>query len=760
MCLLLAIAAASGVRYLNMTADFRVWFGPENPELLAYEALEHTYTKTDHILFVLQPKDKKVFTRETLGMIKGFTEEAWYIPYAIRVDSITNFQHTEAVGDDLFVADLVERPEDLTDIQLAKIKNVALNEPSLINRLLATNAGTTGVLVTLQLPGDDHTEHLPEAIIYAEGVMEKLRATHPDLTVGLTGMAVMSYAGVSVALLDMWTLGPVMYGVLIAVMVLLLRSILGTLVTLVIVTVSALVAVGLGAWLGIKINPVSITAPIIILTLAIADSVHILLTTFQEMRAGCSKHAALIESLRVNAEPVFLTSLTTTIGFLSLNFSDAPPFHDLGNIAALGIITAWVLSMTLLPALISLLPLRGPSYIRRPDRQLMDRLGDFVVNKRTPLLWGVTALALLIIAFISRLEVDDQFVKFFDERIPFRVDTDFASANLTGPYTLEFSIGSGTPGGISEPTYLEQLEAFSNWLRTQPDVLQVNSYPDILKRVNKSMHGDNPNWYRLPNTRNLAAQYLLIYEMSLPYGLDLNSQVNVDRSATRLTVTLDTIPTMRMRELADKAESWLAEQALPTMLAKATGASIMFAYLTDRNIRTMFLGTLLAFLLIAVTLVITLRSIRLGVISLIPNILPVLITFGLWGGFVGEIGIIASVITATSLGLIVDDTVHILSKYNRARQEHCLNVHDGIRFTFSHVGMALWVTTVILVMGFLVLGFSSFKLNADLGILTAMTLIGALVMDFLLLPPLLMLMDREEDCPCVTCRCEEPVSQG
>ncbi|NIS80528.1 MAG: RND family transporter, partial [Anaerolineales bacterium] len=180
-------AAASGVRYLETTADFRVWFGPENPELLAYEALEDTYTKTDNILFVVQPKDKNVFTRETLGIVKELTEEAWQIPHAIRVDSITNFQHTEADGDDLTVADLVGHPEGLTDAQLAKIKNVALNEPALAKRLVAADAGTAGVQVTLQFPGRDHTEHLPKSVTRAYAMVEDLRTTHPDLTVALTG---------------------------------------------------------------------------------------------------------------------------------------------------------------------------------------------------------------------------------------------------------------------------------------------------------------------------------------------------------------------------------------------------------------------------------------------------------------------------------------------------------------------------------------------------------------------------------------------
>jgi uncharacterized protein len=752
-CLIAVAAAASGLRFLEHTVDFRVFFGENNPQLLAYEKLEDTYTKTDNIFFVIQPQNKNVFTPKTLAIIKQLTEDAWQIPHSIRVDSLTNFQHMEAQGDDLTVADLVEYPQELTLKQLAKIKSIALNEPALVKRLIAEDAATTGVLVTLQFPGQDHTEHIPESVIYAENMTNNLRIAFPDLTVALTGLAVMSYTEGTVTKIDLQTLLPLMYSLMILCMILTLQSVSGTVATLLIVTFSTLAAMGLGAWLGIKLNVASGIAPIIILTLAMADSVHIVITTLYEMRSGRPKNDALVESLRVNAEPVFLTSLTTTIGFLSLNFSDSPPFHDLGNLAAIGVVTAWIFSMTILVAFLSILPFRVKP--RAKGKRLpMEWFGDFVITKRIPLLLSVTTVMLLIISFIPRLEVDDRFLSWFDESIPFRTDTDFATAHLNGPYSLEFSVGSSEAGGVSEPAYLEHLETFAIWLRAQPHVLHVNSFTDIMKRLNKSMHGDDPGWYSLPDDRNLAAQYLLLYEMSLPYGLDLNSQVNVDKSATRLTVALDTIPTRQMRGIADRAESWLTKNTPKAMHAETSGATIMFAYLTERNIRMMLVGTALAFLLISATLVFAFRSVRLGLISLIPNFLPIMITFGLWGIFVGEIGIIASIITATSLGLIVDDTVHILSKYNRARQEHGLNVHDAIRFMFSHVGTALWVTTVILVVGFSVLSLSRFQLNVDLGLLTAITLIFALAADFLLLPPLLMFLDKDELCDCKTCRCE------
>ncbi len=748
--LLLAAAASAGAAYLSFTSDYRVFFGPKNPELLAYRALEETYTKTDNVVFVLQPAQGTLFTRENLATVKRLTEEAWQIPSAIRVDSITNFQYTRAAGDDLVVGDLVEDPAAMTEADLAAAREVALAEPSLAGRLLSPDGRTTGVLVTLQFPGADHSVHLPLAVSRAEDMARKLRIARPDMKVALTGFAVMSDTEIKVSQQEMETLVPVMYGLIVIFLLLLLRSVSATFVTLVVLTLSVTAAVGMASWLGIRMNIAAASAPIIILTLAVADAVHILLTVLQGMRKGASKNDALVESLRVNAEPVFLTSLTTIIGFLSLNFSDSPPFHDLGNISAMGVFAAWVLAMTLLPALVSILPLRVRPQVRE-RRSLMDRFGDFVVDRRRALLWGMTAVVLATAAFIPRLQIDDRWDKWFDESVPFRADTDFTSANLVGPYTIEFSVGSGEAGGVSEPEYLERISAFAQWLRAQPDVTHVYSFSDVMKRLNKAMHGDDEGWYQVPEQRDQAAQYLLLYEMSLPYGLDLNSFVSVDKSATRVTATLGSVPSSRIREFVDSAQGWLARNTPDFMHAQATGSTIMFLYLTERNVRSMLLGTVLAFLLIAAVLIVALRSFRLGAISLVSNFFPLVMTFGLWSAFVGQIGIIGSVIAATSMGLIVDDTVHILSKYNRARREHGLSSHDAVRYSFSGVGMALWSTTIILVAGFAVLGMSSFKVNANLGMLTSIALVSALVVDFLLLPPLLMAIDRPKDCKCRSC---------
>ncbi len=198
-CLFTVAAAGYGLRNFAFTADYKVYFGKDNNELIAFQKFENTYTNTENILFVLQPKDKNVFTRETLEIVKQLTQKAWQIPYAIRVDSLTNYQHTEANGDDLTVADLVERPSAMDAAGLARVRAVALEEPALAGRLIAYNGGTTGVSVTLQFPGTDHTSHLPESVAYAEKLTAELRDAHAGLTVALTGISIFSAAEIQVS---------------------------------------------------------------------------------------------------------------------------------------------------------------------------------------------------------------------------------------------------------------------------------------------------------------------------------------------------------------------------------------------------------------------------------------------------------------------------------------------------------------------------------------------------------------------------------
>ena len=731
----LCLAMGSGIRHLQFSNDYRMFFSEENPQLNAFEQLQNTYTKNDNVLFVIAPQNGKVFTRETLSAVAELTREAWQIPYSIRVDSITNFQHTYAEGDDLVVEDLVLDPASLSDAELAEKQRIATADPLLVNRLISPTAHTTGVNVTVQLPGEKLTE-VPEVAKKVREMAANLEAAHPHLEVHLTGMVMMNNAFPSASQDDMKSLYPIMFAAVILVLVLMLRSVPGTLSTLIIIILMIIATMGLTGWLGIKMSPPTTTVPIVIMTLAIADCVHILVNFLHFMREGESKYQAMLESLRINLQPIFLTTLTTAIGFLSLNFSDAPPFRDLGNMAAMGVVLAFLLSITFLPAAMMMLPVKALSGDTLGSTAML-RFAEFVIRNKKTLLWGMGLVILFLIAQIPNNRLDDQFVKYFDETITFRQATDFTTDNLTGIYLIEYSLESGETGGISDPEFLQKVEAFAQWYRQQPRVLHVNTITDIMKRLNRNMHEDKEEWYRLPDQRDLSAQYLLLYEFSLPFGLDLNNQINVKKSATRFTVTLESVSTQQLLEIEQRAQQWLSENA-PNMRIEGASPSVMFAHIGNRNIIAMLKGTSLALVMISLILIFALRSLRIGTISLIPNLVPMGMAFGLWGLTVGEVGLALSVVSGMALGIVVDDTVHFLSKYLRARREKNLPREDAVRYAFSTVGTALWVTSLVLMVGFGILAFSHFQLNAGMGLLTAITLGLALVADFLFLPPLLI----------------------
>ena len=731
--------AGYGAQNLGFSNDYRMFFGPDNPQLLAFEKMQNTFNKNDNILFVITPKDGKVFSVETLIAIKDITEEAWQIPHSTRVDSITNHQHTTAEEDDLIVDDLVPDPSALTTDELSRIQAIAINEPMLVNRLISPDSKYTGINVTIQLPGKKLDE-VPAAVTYARDMKARYMEKYPGIEIRLVGLTMMNNAFPEASQSDAQNLYPLALGFIIITLLLMLKGLSGTLTTFLMIIFSIITAMGMAGWLGIMLSPPVMSAPIMVLTMAIADAVHLLVTMKHEMHLGMNKVDAMVESMRINFWPIFVTTLTTVLGFLSLNFSDAPPFHDLGNIAAIGVAAAFIYSITFLPALITILPAKSRREVT--GKYAMGHFGDFVIRHYRALLIGSTVVVIALVTLVPRNELNDVFVEYFDTTIEFRQDSDYAAEHLTGVYYIDFLLGTNEPGGISDPDYLENAEKFVQYLRAQPEVIHVFSLTDTFKRLNKNMHGDDPTWYKLPEDRNLAAQYLLLYEMSLPYGLDLNNQIDVGKTATKIAVTLETLSSNEILALEQRTSEWLQEN-MPELVGFGTGPTVMFAHLGKRNINSMLVGTTVALFMISMVLIIFFRSFRYGFISLLPNLLPAAAAFGIWGLFVGQVGIALSVVTGMTLGIVVDDTVHFMSKYLRARREKGFNTEQAVHYAFNSVGIALLVTSVVLIAGFMIMAQSHFELNAGMGLLTSVVIALALAIDFMLLPPLLIKLEEK-----------------
>lgn len=737
--MLLVVGAGWGLQYLYPDTDYKAFFDEDYPQLVAFNRIGDTYTQTDSVLFVVQPSDGTVFSKQSLGIISELTHSAWQLPYSLRVDSLVNFQHTDADDEGLMVRELVEEPELLSREQIEAIKRIALNEPQLINKLVSLDGSVAGVNVVIQLPEQqgDSLHAIGEA---ARAMRDDYTARYPDVTIHLSGIIEYNYASELIIQDEMATLMPFMLLVVLLVLVLMLRSFWGTLATLLVILFSIITAMGFMGWMGWPLTSGSAGAPTIVLTMAVADCVHILVTYYHYLRQGQAKQQAIITSLRLNFQPVFITSLTTAIGFLSMNFSDLPPFHVLGNVVAAGVVAAFFFSITFLPAIMMLLP-AGVRAKSIQKNHAIDPFANFVVRRRKALFWGISIISIGLIACIPRNEINDNFLRFIDEGHPTRDATDFISENLSSFYSTEYSLHSNYDGGVYNPTFLSQVEKFVLWLREQPEVAQVMSVTDIFSRLNRNMHGNDPQWERLPEQRELAAQYLLLYEMSLPFGLDLNNQINFDKTATRVIVNFTEQNTSSMLQIEQKYADYL-QLNMPEIAFDAGSTTLLFSHAGMNNAVSMLEGSLLALLVISAILIIALRSVKIGLISIIPNIIPAGLAFGFWGLAVGEVGISIAIAIGMTLGIVVDNTVHFLSKYLRVRREQGANAEQAVRYSFSNVGIALLATNIVLIAGFMVLAQSGFVLNAQMGLFTALTFVMALLVDFLYLPVLLLMVDN------------------
>ena len=741
MLVMLCLAAGTA-RIVEVDVDFRSHFNKDDPHLVDLEHLEATYAISDAALVAVAPRTGTIFTHDVLVAIEDLTERLWHTPYVTRVDSITNYTHSEGLEDELIVEPLIDDAGSLSDTDIERIERIALGTDEVAGRFVSRDGRVAGLIVSLALPDDDRQFAKVEVVDFLYGAAAEARAKFSSIDYHLTGELFLNRAVRDAIDDDMGVLGPVAFGTMLLVAVILLGSIWGTVAIVFLLIAVILSGFGFAGWTGMKLYGESGAALFVLMAVTVAHAVHIIEAMQSALRQGMERKQAAIHAVELNVWPVFLTSLTTAIGFLSLNFSEMPPFRIMGNIVAFGVMCAFVYSVTLLPAFLSVVPMR-PRRARAGTSGFFDHLGRFVVSRHLVLLCSFAVLAVVLVAGISRIELNENHLELLDESYEYRRSTDFISENFGGLEPFEYSLDAGEEGGITDVEYLRRVEAFAEWYRAQPEVAHVFSIADVVKRLNKNLNGDNPDFYRIPDDSDLAAQYILLYEFSLPVGLDLNNLIDVERSSTRMTVTLKNLSTGEKIALDNRAQAWLRQNA-PGLATGAVGGTIVGSYSVQRNIVNMLIGTVVAMSIVSLLLILVFRSLRFGLISLIPNFVPAAMAMGLWGYVVGEVGVAASVVTAIAFGIIVDDTIHFMTKYLRARKEGLLP-SESVQRTFGSVGKALVTTTVVFTLGFLVFSASGMAGNQVLGILVGMTVIMALVADFLFLPPLLMALDGDRE---------------
>ncbi len=740
---LVVLALAAGATRLTVVdVDFRNHFDEADPHLIALEQLEETYALSDVALVGVAPDDGTIFTQQTLVAIEELTKQLWHTPYATRVDSISNYTHSKGAEDELIVEPLIDEASSLVDTDIKQIMDIALGTREVSGRFVSHDGRVAGLVISITLPDNKRELAKKEVTDYLYETVSNAREKYEHIDYHLLGGVVLNRAIGDAINDEMAILGPIALGTMLIVSLILIRSIWGTLAIVLMLGAVIPSSLGFAGWTGLRLFGESAAAMFVLMAVTVAHSVHIIEGMARGLSQGMARTEAVVYTLKANIWPVFLTSFTTAIGFLSLNFVDMPPFRVMGNIVAFGTVCAFAFSVTLLPAFLCLLPIRARK-LPENKQDFFDRLSHFVISNRTIFFWTFGLLTIVLIAGISRIELRENWLEVLDESYEFRQSADFLSENFPGVETYEYTLDSGRDGGITDIEYLKQLDSFSDWYREQPEFVHIFSIADIMKRLNQNLHGDNPEYYVLPDDPELAAQYLLLYEFSLPIGRDLNNLIDHDRRTTRTTVSLKSMSSKEKIDLDNRARAWL-QQNTPSMETGATGISIVGANSIQRNIENMLSGTFVAMSIVSLLLFGIFRSIRMGLISLIPNFIPAVMAIGLWGYLVGEVGVPAAVVTAIAFGIIVDDTIHFMTKYQESRKAGKYP-SEAVQAAFRSVGRALFTTTLVFGLGFMVFGASGVVANQVLGLLVGITVIIALLADFLFLPPLLMLLDETKE---------------
>ena len=742
-----ALLLGMGAKDAQFSANQRDFFKPDDKNLNDLIQIEDDYTSDKNVMVLVEPHNQNVFTPNTLKAIQELTEFGWSIPYSQRVESLSNHLYTRVNGDELTVDFLVDDVAALSPQDLLERKRYATSKAGVKDYLITRDGDLSLVSVILNFPAEDDGQAAVKVVEYVHEYVDQLRQQYPDIDFRVVGGVAVETSLPAIVQDDGRTIFPFALILVFLFLTLTLRDLVANIACIVTAVLAIMAGMGAILWSGVKVSPILVNTPSIIVIIAMADCIHLMVNYAQGLAQGLDKKTALEKSIEVNFSPIIFTSLTTAISFFALNFSESPPFAHMGTAAGVGILYAMLASLTFLPALVYYLPSKARGVTKMPNMGGLIRFYQPHANK---IIIGFVLVMVTLASFIPMNRLDDNFVEFFDEDLEVRRNMDFMIERISGSVVVNISIPATENGGIYDPLYLNLLEDLEQRLHENPQLRFTTSLLEVMKTLNKNLHEGNADWYRVPDSRELASQYLLMYEMSLPFGQDLNNLINFDRSESRVIAVYDQLSDKELIDLEQRIQHWLDQHQFDTKQATIGSANLAFAHMQYTNVNNLSKGFVLALIFISFLLIAMFRSWSLGLISMVPNLFPAAMAFGIWALISGKIGFGMSVGITITLGIVVDDTIHFLAKYKYAREQLHYNNYKAVQYAMDTVGVAMLLTTAMMAIAFTSLLWSDFIPNQDLGMITIVTIVCAVLVDLILLPILLLKLfgdDRQETQP-------------
>jgi len=738
---LITIVLSYQLRYAQFDGTYRIWFAKDSQTLKQYDAFKNTFGNDDSIIIVFSDKNG-IFNKKALHVIDRLTNKLWQTKYIARVDSLTNYQYVHKNPldeDDILIDDFIDDIDALHVKDLRKKQKIAIGEDLIVDRIISKDAKTTMIVGRL-------TQKAGKTIGASKHIMQDInRYINEENKSGyrfyLAGGPVVNTTFSSLGQYDVKTFTPLVIVIAMLLLWLIFRKISGVVLTILVVIFTFSIVLALQTILGYKFNNFTANMPVFILAIGIADAMHLFWVYLLARKMGLANYAAIHDSIEKNLVPIFLTSLTTAVGFASLGISDIVPIKTLGLATANAAILACILTLFFVPAALAILNIKVKVKKNLEDKKglgsFAKKYATFIMNYNNKII-VITLFLFTIISFgLTDLKVDSNAVRYFREDVPFRQTVKEIQKTLTGPMSYEIVIDSKKTDGIKNAQFMKTVDTFSKALKEKfPDARHTSSLVDVVKKFNEVIDSNKS----IPNNSNLIAQYLLLYSLSLPQGMEINDKMDVNERLLRLTASMNVVDTSKDLQMIQWIENWWKNTPYS---AQVNGQIQMFARMQTDVTNTLIQSILLAIVVTSLLMFFIFKKLKMIPLFLIPNILPIILVIGVMGWLNINIDLGVAISGAIILGIAIDDTIHFLIKYKEARKKG-LSCEDSLAYVMQYAGLAMVLTTVVLSSAFMVFRLSQFMLNANFGLITAIALLIALVVDLLLLPALLGRLDGKE----------------
>jgi hypothetical protein len=703
----------------------------DDPDVAFYKTIKDTFG--DDEFFVIAFSSPEMFTPPVLRMIATITKELEAIPEVEEVQSLANVDYIHGAEEYFEVRPFLEHIPD-NDTELKVLRQQAVSNPLYVGNLISADGNTAAIVVSPKTHGT-------EDVSFRKRLLEQTKTVlhiHKDFVdqFHLAGWTMTNFSLSQFMNSDVATFIPLTYLFIILTIWLTFRNQRLTLLALVNISICTGTTMGLFPLLGTTLNNVTAIVPPLVMALALTDTVHIFSHLEKNLLAQTQSPAEALQAvLKRVLVPCFLTSLTTAVGFVSLVVSDIPPIKEFGYVASLGMVFEFFFSFMLLPPLLLLCK---PEKIFIHDSQgqslnaFLKGLSNFVHSypRRISI---VTALLLLgALGAASTIKVETNLLEYFKPSSSLRRELEHVESRLSGVGTVDVSLKTQERDAFRDPANLAVIERVQSFAKTLPSVDRSISVVDFLKDMNKSFHDENQEFYRIPDSRELISQYLLLYDSD-----DLNDFVTTDFNHARILIRISEHNSAGQARIITALRTFIEQNENNGLQIRVTGRAVQDVNTIDALVQGQIQSLTMAAGVISLIMFLAMRSLAIGFLSLIPNMVPIILNFGIMGALGIPLNTSTALISVIGLGIAVDDTIHFLTEYNLRRAEK-MPIAETLRRVTMDKGLGICSSSVILFIGFSVLMFSNFVPTMSFGFLSAAIMITAWIGDMIVLPAVVL----------------------